>query len=1446
MYLIFDCETTGFPKNWNSPITDFENWPRVVQLAWQIHDVSGKLLEVKNFIIKPDGYSIPYNSQEIHGISTERAKKDGISLSKVLDEFTDDLKNISFLIGHNVSFDNNVLGCEFLRSQRENVLSKIQSIDTKELSTDFCQITGGRGGRFKWPKLSELYFKLFNENFSEAHNASADVEATARCFLELIRIKVISFNVVGMLENDFLNFQNTNPNPFKLIGLNIQPYKEISKDAEQDEIEDVENKSALVIKNETTEDLINSSDLVFGHLHLHSQYSVLQATANIQSIVDKAADFKMSAVSITDHTNMFGAFKFINAVLNHPINDSLTHENLKLKPILGCELNVCSNHTDKSVKDNGAQIPFLAKNKVGYHNLSKLSSLGFINGFYYVPRVDKELILKYSNGLIALTGSLYGEIPNLILNIGEEQAEEEFKWWVENFKDDFYVEINRHGLDKENHVNTVLLRFAEKYNVKIVASNNVYYLEKEDSNSHDILLCVKDGEQQSTKIGKGRGLRYGFENNEYYFKSINEMNTLFNDLPSAMLNLEDLIKKVEVFDLAREVLLPEFDIPEKFKDEKDKEDGGKRGENAYLKFLTYEGAKKRYIEINDDLKERIDFELQTIEKSGYPGYFLIVQDFIEQARKMNVSVGPGRGSAAGSVVAYCTKITNVDPIKYNLLFERFLNPERVSLPDIDIDFDDEGRGRIIDWVVNKYGKDKVAQIITYGSMAAKSSIRDTARVLDLPLFEADRTAKLVPDLTSLAKLFKYDTKELKKNIKNDQYENANKLLNLSKGDDLIATTINHARKLEGSIRNVGTHACGVIITPEPLIDLIPVTNAKDSDLMVTQFDNSVVEDAGLLKMDFLGLRNLTIIKDCVKIIKHIHGVEIDIDQLELEDDKTYEIFKTGETKGIFQFSSDGMRAHLKQLKPDKFDDLIAMNALYRPGPMEYIPNFIKRKHGHEKIEYDLPEMESFLSNTYGITVYQEQVMLLSQKLANFSKGDADLLRKGMGKKIKSVLDKLKPKFFEGCDKNGFDIETVKKIWTDWEAFASYAFNKSHSTCYALIAYQTAYLKAHYPSELMAAILTNHMNDIKDISLYMEECKRMGVRVLGPDVNESFYKFAVNKNGEVRFGLGAVKGVGEGAVNAIVEERKENGNYTSFNDFVSRVDLRSANKRTLESLAYSGGFDSFELSRSQYFAKENDFNYIEKMIKFGNKIQDSKNSNQVDMFGNSDEVLITPPSPLEVEEWDTMQLLSNEKEVVGIYISGHPLDDYKFEIDNFCNSNLSALSNLDSSKGKLMHFAGVVIDVEHKETKNGKKYGVIFFEDYYSSFKFFLFGDDYIKYKAFLSPNWLLHISGRVKKKFYNEELEFKISSINILSEVLDSEVRDISISLNIDQLNEQLNDNLISAISENKGKHAIIFNIIDSNSNYYADVLSRKFKVNLNKDFLNILSDLKQIKVKIK
>ena len=1439
MYLIFDTETTGLPQNWKAPLTDFENWPRLVQLAWQVHDVEGKLVEVKNYIIKPEGYDIPFNASKIHGISTQRAEKEGLSLSKVLEIFHQQIQEVKFVVGHNIGFDNNIVGCEFLRKNMPNLLQSIPSIDTKEDSTNYCKIPGGRGGSFKWPSLTELHQTLFGNAFAEAHNASADVEATARCFLELLRLEVIASSKAGMSTEQFAKYKQINPNPIELIGLNTQPYKHINKDAEYEVLEE----SGKIQEVQLTEMKTESS---FTHLHLHSQFSVLQATPNIDKLVQKAVDENMPAVAITDHNNMFAAFKFTNAVLNHEVNNNLKEgDEPKLKAILGCELNVCKNHKDKSIQDNGAQVPFLAKNKNGYHNLSKLSSLAFLDGFYYLPRVDKELIAKYNENLVTLTGGLYGPIPHLILNVGEKQAEEEFKWWHKMFGDDFYVEIIRHDLEEEKHVNKVLLQFAKKFSVKIIASNNIYYLEKEDANAHDILLCVKDGEKQSTPIGKGRDLRYGFPNQEFYFKSSSQMQELFADLPEAIENISELVAKIESYSLKREVLLPAFNIPDSFLETLTKEEK-KDGENVYLKHLTIQGAKQRYNEISDNIQSRIELELETIAKSGYPGYFLIVQDFVAQAKRMNVSVGPGRGSAAGSIVAYCTGITNVDPLKYDLLFERFLNPERVSLPDIDIDFDDEGRGRIIDWVVNKYGKEQVAQIITYGSMAARSAIRDTARVLDLPLQDADRVAKLVPDFTSLSKIFSWDEKTIKEKVKSDQLVNARTLIELSEGEDLVADTINQARKLEGSVRNVGTHACGIIITPQPLTELIPMANAKDSELLVTQFDNDVVEKAGLLKMDFLGLRNLTIIKDCIKIIKALHDTDLNIDTISLDDEKTLGIFQRAETKGIFQFASDGMRAHLKHLKPDKFDDLIAMNALFRPGPMEYIPNYIKRKQGEEEIEYDLPEMKEYLSATYGITVYQEQVMLLSQKLANFSKGDADMLRKGMGKKIKSILNELKPKFFSGCAENGFDGKTVEKIWTDWEAFASYAFNKSHSTCYALIAYQTAYLKAHYPAELMAAILTNHMKDIKDITLYMEECKRMGIRVLGPDVNESFYKFAVNKNGEIRFGLGAIKGVGKAAVEAIVNERKENGNFSCFEDFVKRVDLRSANKRTLEGIATAGGFDLFGIYRSQYFEKIKDITYIEQMIRFGNKVQDKQNSNQVDMFGDAAEASLQAPIAPNYNPWTNMQMLSKEKEVVGIYISGHPLDDYKFEIKNFCNSEISVLRDLDILRGKEITFAGVVTLVEHKTGKNGKPYGVLYLEDYHENFRFFIFGDEYIRFKAFFTEGWLLFVKGKVQKRPYNEdELEFRIHDIQLLAELVDKEVRNIVMELDLNDINDQLIKKITDATNKNSGKHSLIIQINNNQKKYALELLSRNRKLNIDNEFIQEVEKIAEVGLKI-
>ncbi len=1005
MYLIFDTETTGLPKNWNAPISDTDNWPRCIQLAWQLHDKMGNLIEHQDFLIIPEGFNIPYDAEQIHGISTQLAQEKGTPLEEVLVQFNEALSKTNFVVGQNVSFDLNVLGCEFYRKEISTKLNDLPILDTcTERTAELCQISGGRGGKYKLPTLTELYEFLFKVAFKDAHNATADVEATARCFFELIRNRAFRAEELDVAPDYFEKFNIENPAEIELLGLRHSNLKKESKKLKQK----LEQQSDSEIGQKKDPNIKKLEKFKFAHLHNHSQFSILQSTSSIEKLVKAAVDERMPAVALTDSGNMMGAFSFVKEVLKYNKNS----EN-PIKPIVGCEYNLCEDHLNKSLKDNGYQIVLLAKNKKGYHNLAKMSSIAYIDGFYYVPRIDKNVIEKYKEDIIALSGNIYGEIPGKILNVGEKQAEEALLWWKETFGDDFYLELNDHYQENEQHVNEVLIDFAKKHKIKLVASNNTYYIDKKDAESHDILLCVKDGEKQATPIGKGRGFRYGLPNNEYYFKSQDDMKQIFHKIPEAIMNIQEIVDKIEIYSLERDVLLPKFDIPKEFIDEKD-DDGGKRGENAYLKYLTFKGAEKRYGKLEVAIEERINFELKVIENTGYPGYFLIVQDFISKAREMGVSVGPGRGSAAGSAVAYCLRITNIDPIKYNLLFERFLNPDRVSLPDIDIDFDDEGRQKVIDYVIDKYGANQVAQIITYGTMAAKSSIRDTARVLDLPLMDADRIAKLIPN-TKLATIFGDDEKSIAKieGLRNEEILRVNELRNLAEGEDIEAQTIRQAIALEGSLRNTGTHACGVIITPEDITNLIPVATAKDSDLYVTQFDNYVVEDAGLLKMDFLGLKTLTLIKDTCKIVKALHGKLLDPDEFPLDDQKTYELFQRGETVGIFQYESLGMQKHMKALKPTEFADLIAMNALYRPGPMEYIPLFIQRKHGIESIEYDLPIMEEYLNETYGVTVYQEQVMLLSQKIAGFTKGEADLLRKAMGKKIFSLLQQLKPKFIEG-------------------------------------------------------------------------------------------------------------------------------------------------------------------------------------------------------------------------------------------------------------------------------------------------------------------------------------------------------------------------------------------------------------------------------------------------
>lgn len=1455
MYLIFDTETTGLPRDWNAPITDTDNWPRCVQLAWQVHDEMGELVEVKNYIIKPEGYTIPYNAEKIHGISTERAMRQGMELSFVLEEFNKSLEKVKFVQGHNVGFDISVMGCEYHRKGIKTPVGSMPVLDScTENTAKFVAIPGGRGGRFKLPTLTELHTKLFNEGFDEAHNASADVEATARCFLELIRIGQYAPEELHQ-ESEYINrFRERNPKPFELIGLNIKPYT-----PDGVEFEDLEKEDTGLSSDQIAKNLELLQGYSFSHLHNHSQFSILQATSEIGALVAAAAAQKNPAVALTDTGNMMAAYHFVKAVYDHNKKAEAKNKELEeegkaptetiVKPIVGCEFNVCKDHTNKSQKDNGTQIVLLAKNRAGYHNLAKMASIAYTEGFYYVPRIDKAVIEQYKEDIICLTGNLYGEVPNLILNVGEEQGEEALLWWKEQFGADLYIELMRHGQEDEDRVNSILLNFAKKHDVKYIATNNTFYITKEDANAHDILLCVKDGEKQSTPIGRGRGFRYGFPNQEYYFKSQDEMKELFKDLPDAIINLKEIVDQIEPFHLAREVLLPAFDIPEEFIHEEDEVDGGKRGENAFLRHLTYEGAKKRYGEITEDISERLDFELATIERTGYPGYFLIVQDFTTQARLMDVSVGPGRGSAAGSAVAYCVGITNVDPIKYDLLFERFLNPDRVSLPDIDIDFDDEGRGRIIDWVIQKYGANQVAQIITYGTMAAKSSIRDTARVLDLPLSDADRVAKLVPDL-KLKKLFKMDDKTLADKLKNnmEDIQRANELKALSTGDDLIARTINQAHSLEGSVRNTGIHACGVIITPDDITKYVPVATAKDTGMYCTQFDNSVVEDAGLLKMDFLGLKTLTLIKDAVRIVKERHDIVLDPDNFSLEDEETYALFQRGETVGIFQYESPGMQKYMRELKPTVFADLIAMNALYRPGPLEYIPSFIKRKHGEEEIEYDLDDMKEYLEETYGITVYQEQVMLLSQKLAGFTKGEADMLRKAMGKKIFALLEKLKPKFINQAAEKGHDKKRLEKIWKDWEAFASYAFNKSHSTCYAWIAYQTAFLKAHYPAEYMASVLSNNMNDIKQVTFFMEECRRMGIQVLGPDVNESQLKFTVNKEGAIRFGLAAVKGVGSNVVKAIIKYREE-GPYRSIFDFAKRVERKEINKKAYESLALGGGFDSLQgVIREQYFGEAtNGRLFLENVVKFGVNYQLGKESAQVSLFGETSEVDTPEPIPPLVSEWSSLEKLRREKEIVGVYISGHPLDDYKLEMENYCNCDLNAVSNLAENQGRELKFAGIVTEFAHLTTKNGKPFGKMTVEDYVGSTTFFLFSDDYLRFKEYMMSDWFLFIRGKAQPRRWGDQnqLEFKITGIELLSELRDKIASSLTIDMALSSVKEPFISELFEVLDTNKGKCRLYVNVIDPEEKVKVELRSKSMMIGLTNDLIKTLDDWPEVKYKL-
>jgi len=1192
--------------------------------------------------------------------------------------------------------------------------------------------------------------------------------------------------------------------------------------------------------------------MIFNHLHVHTQFSLLDGAANIGDLMKKASTDGMKAMAITDHGNMFGAFQFVNEANKNGI-----------KPIVGCEFYLVEDMHKKQFtkidKDVRYHQLLLAKNALGYKNLSKLCSLGWIDGKYgSFPRIDKSLILKYHEGLIATTCCLGASVPRIILRKGEEAGEIEFKWWLDLFGDDYFVELQRHEIPDQIIVNEVLVKLARKYNVPIIASNDSHYVEREDAAAHEILLCINTGSKMSDPSNKdvsddedtgNKGRRFAFFNDQFYFKTTEEMSSLFKDLPEAIDNTNLVVDKIQPLKLKRDILLPNFPIPQAFKIHED----DKLNQWEYLKHITFEGAKKRYVEITAEVEERINFELFTVKTMGFAGYFLIVSDFIQEGRNMGVYVGPGRGSAAGSVVAYCIGITNIDPIKYNLLFERFLNPDRKSMPDIDTDFDDEGRQKVIDYVVEKYGKNQVAQIVTYGTMAAKMSIKDVGRVLEMPLEETNALTKYIPDSQggiSLNRIFNAPL-EGEKSLKEKEglgVDDINKIKELREfavGNDLRGRVLREAQVLEGSVRGTGVHAAGIIIAPSDLTDMMPMATAKDTNFLLTQYEGSIIEDAGVIKMDFLGLKTLTIIKNTLKLIKLNHGLDIDIELVDLTDKATLETFQRGDTNGIFQFESPGMQKYLKDLKPDKFEDIIAMNALYRPGPIEYIPTFIKRKHGLEEVTYDLEDMKEFLEDTYGVTVYQEQVMLLSQKIANFTKGDADVLRKAMGKKDRKTLDKLKPQFIENAAKNGHNAKSLEKIWTDWEAFASYAFNKSHSTCYAFVAFQTAWLKTHYPAEYLAANLTNEKDAIEKVTFFMEECKRMNIKVLGPDVNESLLDFGVNKKGEIRFGLGAIKGTGEIAVNEVISERDKNGAYKDIFDFASRLNLRVVNKKTFESFAQGGAFDCFaDVHRAMYFFKEEgeEVNLIERIIRHTQQVQEQKFNNQNSLFGSMGiDVAISNPKLPKVEPWGDIEKLRLEKDVVGFFISGHPLDAFKVEMDNFCTCTLD---KVESFLNKEVTIAGIVTRASEHTQKNGKLFGRLAIEDYNGNLEIMLFSEEYMKYKHWLSVGTFLYLRCRVEESKYRiGTIEVKPSSIELLQDVRQKKAKKLQITINPETINGGTISHLESLISGSSGGCELRMQLSCNGIN--VDMLSRKYRVNPSNEFIKSILEIEGVQYQL-
>ncbi len=1192
--------------------------------------------------------------------------------------------------------------------------------------------------------------------------------------------------------------------------------------------------------------------MAFAHLHVHTYYSVLDGQASIKSHFKKAQENGQTALAITDHGNMFGVKEFFKVAKDFP----------DIKPIIGCEVyvNRDGRFTKRGKEDQGAyHLILLAKNLKGYYNLVKIVSIGYTEGFYYKPKIDREVLEKYHENLICCSACLGGEIPKFINTGNLKEAEETALWYKNLFGEDYYLEVQLHvsqvpGMTQEvaqlqQQANEEIFKMSQRLGIKTVATNDAHFSRREDGPAHDRLICLTTNANYSDT----RRMRY---TQEEYLKTEEEMRALFPDHPEAIDNTMEIVDKIERYKIDRDHVLPLFPIPDEFQDS-----------NDYLRHLVYKGAEKKYKTITDECRERIDFELGTIKRMGFPDYFLIVQDFIAAARGMGVWVGPGRGSAAGSVVAYCLGITNLDPIKYDLLFERFLNPDRISMPDIDVDFDDDGRGKVLNYVEEKYGKDHVSHVVTFGTMATKSAIKDLARIHEVPLQESDRLTKLVPDKFPEEEE-KYVDENGQEKVKTKKVkvtvENCIKLVPEIKeafeNSEIagVHDTLEYAKKLEGTVRNTGVHACAIIIGRDNLTDHIPISIAKDKetgeDMWVSQYEGSFIEDVGMLKMDFLGLRTLSILKEAVSNVKKRHGIDIDIEAIPIDDKKTFELFGRGDTVAVFQFESPGMQKWLRELQPSRFEDLIAMNALYRPGPMDYIPDFVARKKGEQAIEYDLPQMEEILQDTYGVTVYQEQVMLLSQKLANFTKGMADGLRKAMGKKLIDKMMELKVKFMEGGEANGHPQETLEKIWKDWTAFAQYAFNKSHATCYAWVAYQTGYMKAHYPAEFMAANLTKNINNMDEITKLVGECNRMGIQVLGPDINESSGTFSVNKAGNVRYGMAGVKGVGAAAIDAIVDIRGEKP-FEGIFDFAERIaPVNNIGKKIIESLAYVGAFDSFpEITRPQFFMENSRGDiFVDALMKYAQKLQTDQFDSQNSLFGGLEEsVKPTPPEIPASREYNKMEFLKKEKELVGKYLSAHPLDMYKFEIDNFVKQTLSQIQELEAESGSRPDLAGKELYVAAIVSKVAKKMGKdkpfmdVEFEDYSGSYSHRLFSKDYEKYMSYMQEGNILYIKFALVPPFIKNDdkqekpkvlpCKLRIKRVALLANTKEEFVKGISVTIPVTRFNADFNKSLVNALKSNKGEKTLNLHVIDYVNKMQVKFFSRKFKVDITEDFITFL-----------